>query len=200
MTWVTGSHHVLCVEHLLGEFGNSEGPVLLGSSGSKRSKAGHEEVESGEGNHVDCQLTEIGIELTWEAEAGGDTGHGGGNQVVQVTVCWGGELEGSEQTRLDLGEYETVVPEADVVQGFVVDAVGLVSVLDELMDGEGGVVGLDNSVRDFGGWDDREGVHDSVWVFLTDFRDQKGTHTGTGSTSKRVSQLKALQTLVRLSN
>ena len=39
--------------------------------------------------------------------------------MVQVTVRWGGELQGSE---------------ADIVQSLVVDAVGLVGVLNELVD------------------------------------------------------------------
>jgi len=52
--------------------------------------------------------------------------------MIQVTVCGGGELQGSE---------------ADVVEGLVVNAVGLVGVLDQLVDGQGGVVGLDDGVR-----------------------------------------------------
>ena len=55
--------------------------------------------------------------------------------MVQVTVGGGGQLKGSE---------------ADVVQGLVVNAVGLVSVLNQLMHGEGGVVGFHDSVRHFG--------------------------------------------------
>ena len=55
--------------------------------------------------------------------------------MVQISVGGGGELEGTE---------------ADVVQGLVVDAVGLVGVLDELVDGEGGVVGLDDGVGHLG--------------------------------------------------
>ena len=39
------------------------------------------------------------------------------------------------------------LPEADVVEGLVVNTVGLIGVLDQLMDGEGGVVGLHHSVR-----------------------------------------------------
>ena len=45
--------------------------------------------------------------------------------MVQVTVCWGGQFQGSE---------------ADIVESFVVNAVGFVGVLNELMDGEGSVV------------------------------------------------------------
>ena len=38
-------------------------------------------------------------------------------------------------------------PEADIVESLVIDAVGLVGVLYQLVDGQGGVVGLHNSVR-----------------------------------------------------
>ena len=52
--------------------------------------------------------------------------------MIEIAVGGGGELESSE---------------ADIIQSLVVDAVCLVSVLDELMDGEGGVVRLNDSVR-----------------------------------------------------
>ena len=90
------------------------------------------------------------------------------------------------------------IPEADIVQGLVVNAVGLVGVLNQLMDGEGGVVGLDNGVRHLGGGDDGEGVHDSVGVLLTDLGDQKCAHTGSGATTKRVGQLESLETIAGL--
>ena len=38
--------------------------------------------------------------------------------MVEISVCWGGELEGSE---------------ADVIESLVVDAVGLICVLNKLM-------------------------------------------------------------------
>ena len=52
--------------------------------------------------------------------------------MVKVTIGGGSELKGAE---------------ANVVKGLVVNAVGLVGVFDKLMDGEGSVVGLDNSIR-----------------------------------------------------
>jgi hypothetical protein len=57
--------------------------------------------------------------------------------VVKITVGWGGELEGSE---------------ADVIKSFVVNAHNLIGVFDELMDREGSVIGLNDGVRDLGGW------------------------------------------------
>jgi len=88
-------------------------------------------VESGEGDQVDGELSEIRVELAGESEAAGNTGDGGGDEVVKITVGGGGELEGSE---------------ADIVESLVINAHDLIRVFDELMDREGGVVWLNDSV------------------------------------------------------
>jgi hypothetical protein len=51
--------------------------------------------------------------------------------VVEITVCWRRQLES---------------PEADVIEGLVINAKGLVGVLDEPMHGESGIVGLECSI------------------------------------------------------
>jgi len=79
MTRITGSHHVLGIKHLLGELGDGQSSVLLATSAGQGSESRHEEVESREWYHVDSEFSEVGIELTWESQAGGDTGHGYGN-------------------------------------------------------------------------------------------------------------------------
>ena len=50
MPGVASSHHVLGIEHLLGQLRDGEGTVLLAATGCERSESGHEEVETGEGN------------------------------------------------------------------------------------------------------------------------------------------------------
>ena len=82
---------------------------------------------------VDGQLSQISIELARETERGGDTAHNNRDQVVQVAIAGRIELQGAE---------------ADIVQGLVVDTEGLVRVLDQLVDGKSGVIGLDNGIRD----------------------------------------------------
>ena len=77
MAGVSGAHHVLGIPHLLGELRDGEGPVLLRSAGGQGGETDHEEVEAGEGDEVDGQLPEIGVELPREAEAAGDSTHGG---------------------------------------------------------------------------------------------------------------------------
>jgi len=137
VSWIASGHHVFSVEHLLGELWNGQGSVLLGSSAGQWGKTWHEKVEPWEWNHVDGELPQISVKLTWKSEAGGDAGHGGRDQMVQITVCWGGEFQGSE---------------ADIVEGFVIDAVGFVGVFDQLVNGEGGVVWFDDSVGDLWRW------------------------------------------------
>ena len=103
--------------------------------------------------------------------------------MVQVSVSGSGEFEGAE---------------ADVVEGFVVDAEGFVRVLHQLMDGQSSVVRLHYSVGYFGGGNDTEGHHDPVGVFLTDLRDEERSHPRAGPAPEGVSQLEALQTVTAL--
>ena len=110
-------------------------------------------MESGEGDQVDGKFSEIRVELTWESEAASDTGDGSRDQVVKITVGGGGELKGSE---------------ADIVEGLVIDAHNLISVFDQLMDGKGGIVWLNDGIGHLGGGHDGEGAHDSVGVFFSD--------------------------------
>jgi len=175
---VSGAHHVFGVEHLLGEFGDGESSVLLRSSGGEGGESDHEEMESREGDKVDSQFSEIRVQLTGESEATGDSGHGGGDEVVKVTIGGGGEFEGSE---------------ADIIKGFVIDNHTFISIFDQLMDGKGGVVRFNDGVGDLGGGDNGEGNHHSVGVFFSDLGDKEGSHSGTGSSSEGVGDLESLE-------
>jgi hypothetical protein len=55
--------------------------------------------------------------------------------MVKITISGGGKLEGSE---------------ADIIESFVVNDHALISVFDQLMDRESGIVWLNDSVRNLG--------------------------------------------------
>ena len=81
---------------------------------------------------VDRELAQVRVELTREAQAGGDAGHDDGDKVVEVSVARARELEDAE---------------ADLVERLVVNAERLVAVLDELVHGKRGVIGLIETER-----------------------------------------------------
>jgi hypothetical protein len=83
---ISSAHHVLGIEHLLGQFRDGQGSILLRSSGGQGGKSDHEEVQSGEGDQVDGQFSQIRVQLTGESQTAGNSGHGGRNQMVQISV------------------------------------------------------------------------------------------------------------------
>ena len=94
--------------------------------------------------------------------------------MYTIHTCRSGEFQG---------------PEADVVERFIVEDHAFVGVLDELVDGERGVIRLHDSVRDLWGWEDGEGEHHAVRVFFTDFGDEEGAHAGASATTKGMTYL-----------
>ena len=55
------------------------------------------------------------------------------------------------------------------------------------MDGEGGVVGLDNGVGHLRAGHDAVGVHDAIGELLPHLRDQEGAHARPGATTQGMS-------------
>lgn len=58
----------------------------MGATASQRGKSDHEEMQTWEEDHIDSKFAEVGVELPRETEAGCNTGHNGGDKVVQVPV------------------------------------------------------------------------------------------------------------------
>merc|ERR1712196_535444 len=96
MARVSSAHHILGIEHLLGELWDRQCPVLLRTTGSEGRKSDHEEVQAWEWNKIHCQLAQISIQLTRESEASCYAADSCRNEVIQVAICWCGELQGSE--------------------------------------------------------------------------------------------------------
>jgi hypothetical protein len=180
---ISGAHHVLGIEGLLGDLRDAQGTVLLGTSGGEGGKSHHKEVKTGEGNHVHGQLAEIAVKLTRESETASGSANGSGHQMVEVTVGGGGELQGSE---------------ADIVQGFVIKREALIRVLHKLVNREGAVVGLNDSIRHLGRGDHRVCGHDTIGVLLSHLGDEEGSHTRSGTTTHGVGELESLEAVAGL--
>jgi hypothetical protein len=73
------------------------------------------------------KFPKVRLELTKEVKASGDTRLNCRNEVAQIAICGGRELESVE---------------ANVIQGLVINAERLVAVFNQLMDGERGVLWL----------------------------------------------------------
>ena len=133
-----------------------------------------------ERNHVHRQLPQVRVQLAREAERGCDPTHGERHEMIKISIGWVDEFEG---------------PEANVVESFVVDAVGFVCVLDELVHGEGGVVRFHHSVRHLRRRYDGIRVHDAVGIFFSDLGYEESSHARAGAAPQTVGQLEALQTV-----
>ncbi|KAH3668706.1 hypothetical protein OGAPHI_002460 [Ogataea philodendri] len=88
LSWVRSGHHVLGIEHLLCQFWNSQRSERLRSNRGQWSVTNHEEVQSWEWHKVHSKLSQVGVQLSWETQRGGDTRHNRRNKVVQVAVIW----------------------------------------------------------------------------------------------------------------
>jgi hypothetical protein len=184
VTRISSAHHVLSIELLLSELRNSQSTVLLRATRGERGKSHHEEVETGKGNHVHGKLAEIAVKLTRESETAGGTADSSRHQVVKITIGGSSQFQSTE---------------ADIIKSFVIKREALISILDQLVDGESAVIGLNDGIRHLGGGDNRVGRHDSVGIFLTDLRDKEGTHTRSGTTTHGVCKLESLEAIARFS-
>jgi len=98
-------------------------------------------VDTGVGDQVGLELSDIDVEGTIESEGGSEGGDNLGNESVQVGVGWSLDIE---------------VAAADIVDGLVVEHNSDVGVLQEGVGGEDGVVWLNDGGGDLWGWVDGE--------------------------------------------
>ena len=96
MAGVRSAHHVFGIEHLLRELGNRQGTVLLRSTRRQRSETGHEEMETGERDHVHGQLAQVAIQLAGEAQTARGTRQGSADEVVEVAISRSGQFQRAE--------------------------------------------------------------------------------------------------------
>ena len=166
------SHHVLRVEHLLGQFRHADSAERLSTTAGEGGKADHEEVKTWEWHHVNGQFTKVRVKLTRETQTGGDARHDRGDQVVQVAVRRVRQLQGTSADIVQSLIKVSTIQYLDCWWAYlIVDTEGLIRVLNKLVHGEGGIVWFNNGIGDLGGWDHGESGHHTVWELLADLGD-----------------------------
>jgi len=136
-------------------------------------------MDSGVGNQVSLELSDIDVEGTIESEGSGQGGDNLGNESVQVGV--GGSLD-------------VEIAAANIVHGLVVEHDGDVGVLEEGVGGEDGVVGLNNGGGDLGGWVDGESELGLLAVIDGKSLEEEGSETGAGTATNSVEDEETLET------
>ena len=92
-------------------------------------------------DQVSLEFSNIDVKGTIESEGSGKGRDNLGNESVQVGVGWSFDIE---------------ISSADIINGFVINHNGNISVLKEGVSGEDGVVWLNNCGGDLWGWVDNK--------------------------------------------
>merc|ERR1711934_972178 len=179
MTGIALGHHVGGLEARVGDLGDGERLVvgLLGRDDWR--VGGDHEVDAWVWHQVGLELGNINVEGAIESERSGQGGDHLRDKTVQVGV--GGALDVEAAT-------------ADVVDGLVVKHDGDVSVLEEGVGGEHGVVGLDDSGGDLGGWVGAEAKLGLLAVIHGETLKEQGAEARAGATADGVEHEEALET------
>mmetsp|Transcript_29416 Transcript_29416/g.53353 ORF Transcript_29416/g.53353 Transcript_29416/m.53353 type:complete len:406 (-) Transcript_29416:121-1338(-) len=183
MTGIGGTHHVLGIKRLLGQLGDREDTEILGAFRGEGGESHEEEVETGEGDHVHRELTEVAVQLTRKAEGAGRPGDGRRDEAVEIAVAGIGEFEGAE---------------ANVVEGLVIEGEALIGIFHKLMDRQRGVVWLHHSVRHLWGGHHTVRGHDTIRKFLPNLAHEERPHARSGTPSHGMRNLKSLKHIARL--
>jgi len=137
------------------------------------------EMNPGVWHQIGLELVEVNIKSTIKTERGSNGGDNLTNQTIQVGVGWPLNIQ---------------ITTADIVQSLVVDLVGHIGVLQQGVDTQHGVVGLDNGGRDLGAAPDGEGDLGLLTVIDGQSFHHEGTQTGSGTTTDGVVDQEALET------
>jgi hypothetical protein len=130
------------------------------------------------------ELSDIDVKGTIESEGGSERGDNLSDESVQVGVGWSLNVE---------------VSSADIVNGLVIDHDGDISVLEEGVGGEDGVVWLNNGGGDLWGWVDGETELGFLTVVNGKSLEEERSETGSGTSTDGVEDEETLETSALIS-
>ena len=135
-------------------------------------------------DQVGLELSDIDVKGTIESEGGSERGDNLSDESVQVGVGWSLNVE---------------VSSADIVNGLVIDHDGDISVLEEGVGGEDGVVWLNNGGGDLWGWVDGETELGFLTVVHGESLEEERSETGSGTSTDGVEDEETLETSALIS-
>jgi YD repeat-containing protein len=179
VTWIALDHLVSWLEARVGDLSNGE--LLVVSLLSRDDwGVGHErEVDTWVWHQVGLELGKIDVESTIETKGSSDGGDNLSDETVKVGVGWALNVE---------------VATADIVDSLVVHEEGTVGVLEGGVAGQDGVVWLNNSSGDLRSWVDSKLELGLLAVVDGKTLHEKGSETGTGTTTEGVEDQETLET------
>lgn len=130
MAGVALGHHVGWFKDSACDFGNRQRLVHCLVRADDWRIRGQHEVDAGVRHQVGLELGDVDVQGPIESERGGQTGNDLGDQAIEVSVRWLGNVQ---------------VTSANVIQSLVVKAEGTIGVFQKSMGGKDGVVGLYDS-------------------------------------------------------
>jgi len=155
---------------------------LLG--GDDWSIRGKHEMDSWVWDEVGLELSNIDVEGTIESEGGSEGGDNLGDESVEVSVGWSLNVQ---------------VSSADIVDSLVIEHDGDISVLEEGVGGEDGVVWLNNGGGDLWGWVDGESELGLLSVIDGESLEEEGSESRSGTSTDGVEDEESLETSALIS-
>ena len=179
VSWIALSHHGGWLEGRVGDLSDGELLVISFLGGDNWGIRRKHEMDSWIWHQVSLEFGDINVKGTIESEGSGKGRDNLGNESVKVGVGWSLDIE---------------VSSADIINGFVIDHDGNIGVLEEGVSGEDGVVWLNNGGGDLWGWIDGESELGFFTVIDGKSLEEKGSETGTGSSTDGVEDEETLET------
>merc|ERR1712179_553120 len=179
VTGIAFHHLVGGLKDSVGDLSNGELLVVGLLSRDDWGIGGQREMDTWVGHQVGLELGQIDVEGTIEPQRGSDGADDLSDQTVKVGVGWALDVQ---------------VTTADVVDGLVVNHEGAVGVLKGGMGGQDGVVGLNNSGGDLGGWVDSELQLGLLSVINGEPLHEEGGEARAGTSTEGVEKEESLET------
>merc|ERR1712070_912466 len=179
VSWIALGHHGGWLERGVGDLSDGELLVVSFLGGDNWGIRRKHEMDSWIWDQVSLEFSDIDVKGTIESEGGGERGDNLSDESVQVGVGWSLDIE---------------VSSADIINGFVIDHDGDISVLEEGVSGEDGVVWLNNGSGDLWGWVDGESELGFFTVIDGKSLEKEGSESRSGTSTDGVEDEETLET------